>query len=109
ERGTMVTVEEISFASVLETTMHGRVLGTSAPRAGSRLTQTKEPFTTKASPLYQRERILDGSDATLGVQNDTHLANEPSGPFGCVGLSNQPNNCSVRHSKSMHPKASWLF
>jgi hypothetical protein len=59
ESGTTVIVEEISFASVLETTIHGRVLGTSAPRAGSRLTQTKEPFTTKAIPLYPYERILD--------------------------------------------------
>ena len=31
-----MTVEETSFASVLETTMHGRVFGTSAPRAERR-------------------------------------------------------------------------
>jgi len=30
ESGTIVTVEETSFASVLETTMHERVFGTSA-------------------------------------------------------------------------------
>ena len=59
ELRTIVIDEEISFASVLETTMHGRVLGTSAPRAGSKLTQTKEPFTTKAIPLYPCEQILD--------------------------------------------------
>lgn len=54
----MVTVAERSLASVLETTMHGRVFGTSAPRVGARLTHTNEPLTTKANPLCQREQNL---------------------------------------------------
>src|SRR3990172_8883028 len=81
ESGTTVTVEEMSFASVLETTMHGRVLGTSAPRAGSRLTQTNEPLTTKTSPLYLRGQILDLFDATPVVRNDTPLPIGPSALF----------------------------
>src|SRR5438093_11249146 len=72
ERGTIVTVEETSFASVLETIMHRRVFGTSAPRAGSGLTQTNEPFTTKANLLYRLEQIRDLSDAIPGARNDTH-------------------------------------
>src|SRR5438552_11914286 len=65
ESGTIVIVEEISFALVLEKKMHGRVLGTSAPRAGSKLTQTKEPFTTKAITLFSCEQFIDYSVETL--------------------------------------------
>jgi len=99
----------MSFASVLETTMHGRVLGTSAPRAGSRLTQIKEPLTTRASPLYLREQIRDLIDATLAVRNDTPLPTEPSVLFGYAGLSNRPNKRSVNRSKLFRLKAFLLF
>lgn len=99
ESGTTVTVEEMSLASVLETIMHGRVLGTSAPRAGSSLTHTKEPLTTKASLRYRREQIFGLFGATLAGRNGIPLPTEPSTLFDCVGLSNPPNSYLGGHSK----------
>jgi hypothetical protein len=109
ERGTTVTVEEISFASVRETTTQGRVLGTSAPRAGSRRTHTKEPLTTTASLLCLGEQSLDLRDATLVVRNDTPPASELSALFGCAGLPNRPSNCSAGRSKLFYWTAFLLF
>lgn len=100
ESGTTVTVEEMSFASVLETTMHGRVLGTSAPRAGSRPTQTNEPLTKKASPLYPDGQILALFDLTPSVRSDTPPAVELSVLSGYAGLSSPPDNCSINRSRS---------
>jgi hypothetical protein len=71
DSGIRVTVEEISLPSVLNTTTHGRVLGTSAPRARSRLTHTREPPTTKASFPYPRRRIRGYCGAILAAGNDT--------------------------------------
>jgi hypothetical protein len=105
----MVTVEEMSLASVLETITHGRVLGTSAPRAGSRLTHTNEPLTTKASLLYLRGQILDLRDAHPAVLNDIPQPTEPSTLSACAELSTPPDNCSANRSKLSHPKAFRFF
>ena len=91
ESGTTVSVEEMSFASVLETTTHGLVLGTSAPRAGSRLTHTNEPLTTRASLLYPRGQTLDLFDSPLAVPRDIPRPIALSTLFGCVELSNLPD------------------
>ena len=76
ESGTTVTVDETSFASVLETTIQGRVFGTSAPWAGSKLTQTKEPFTKMANLLCRLPQIRDRCAAIRDGRPYTRLKDE---------------------------------
>jgi hypothetical protein len=84
ERGTTVTVNEMSLASVLETTTHGRVLGTSAPRAGSRLTHTNEPLPRRPTTFIYVRKFSTYSTRLLS--SGAVLLNQPSLQFSLTVL-----------------------